>query len=270
MIKYLLPYGIVELYRRYKNKDRISNFEGIFKNFEDTKTIPGADFITDQGIIWALNKGKKQFKNSQFEVLATDLARLSVLLNLLTKDRIVEVYDVGGGAGHTYFNIYHHVRNKKRLYWKLFEQSQLVTKFSKFIVSSKLPNISVDAIENLCINEEDEGNKLSILHMRSAMHYFEKPYYFLRTFMQNFDYIFLSRLPASNEIPEFVVKQKAYSTACPCWFFNLNKMAKFFEENNYKIIEIWNETEKFDMKNFPARYRLDHCRGILCKKIFIR
>lgn len=264
MLKYLIPYGLVEVLRRVRYRYEV-DFEGIYSSFDEISALdPGEGFVDDGQIDYALDKARRQLENSRSEILSTDIARLSTLVNLLLKtvESPIEVYDVGGGAGHTYYNLYYHLSDPERVIWRVYELPRLVVAFEDFVKKTGLPNLSIHAGDELRM-PGDGG--CHICHVRATLHYIDRPIGFLEEVLGKVDYMFLSRLPASPGIATFATRQKLGRAYTPAWFFNLKEIIDTLEASGHEVIEVWNEPESFPMNNFPEARRLDHTRGILSR-----
>ena len=161
----------------------------------------------------------------------------------------LNLIDLGGSLGSSYFQNRKFLIHLKELRWNIVEQKKMVECGKKYFENKHL-KFYFDL--NNCIKEQNPD----AIMLSSTLQYIEKPYSLIRKIMDNrFDFIIIDRTPFIEGDKDRLTVQKVspriYKASYPAWFFSETKFLKYFE-GKYELVEEFNA---FDKANIPSRYK---------------
>lgn len=246
IIKSLIPPILLDIVRKIRTNKY--GWEGDYLTWQDAKN--SATGYDTNRILEAVEYSLLKVKNGEaaYERDSVIFDEIQYSWQLLTGLMFVaaqssgklDVLDFGGSLGSTYY------QNKKFLdkfddvSWSIVEQKNFVEVGKEKFEDERLKFFYT-------VDEAIKREQSNILLLSSVLQYIEKPYELLDDILKNnFKYILIDRTSFSKgdeKIKLQVVPPNIYTASYPCRFLNELKFVKYFEKNNFRIIEDFNATD---------------------------
>lgn len=257
-IKNLIPPVLFNLIQNYRN--RKYGWFGNYATWENAKKA-SSGYATDE-ILQKVRTSLLKVKNGEAvyerdSVLFNEIHYSWPLLSglMLTAAKSggnLRVLDFGGSLGSTYYQNKKFLDPLNSVSWSVIEQKHFVDVGKKKFADERL--YFYDDIKS-CIQEQTPN----VLVLSSVLQYIEKPYELLDELLKHdFQFVLFDRTPFSSNnqdrITLQIVPSMIYSASYPCWLFDENRFKKYFENNGYQNIEIFNALDgassKYQFKGY--------------------
>lgn len=228
------------LYRRLqKSWFRRHGWFGNFSSWEEAvKASSGYD--TDD-ILEKVKKALLKVKNGQaayerdsvlFDRMEFDWPIVASLNWVAAQhDGRLNVLDVGGSLGSTYYQNKNFLDYLKEVKWNIVEQERFVRTGKELFEDGQLR--FYDSIDD-CLKE----NTVNLVVLSSVLPYLEDPYGLLET-LKEFNFMIIDKMPLIDSEADRITIQKVpkgiYNASYPAWFFSEKKFMSYIS-NHFNIV----------------------------------
>lgn len=151
----------------------------------------------------------------------------------------LNLLDVGGSLGSTYFQCRNFMRHFKELEWSIVEQAHYVS-CGREVVQDDVLKFYYTMEEAVAARRPDT------LLLSGVIQCLEEPYAFLERLLDyDFDYLLFDRtpfLPTGDRLTVFVVPPEIDEASYPIWFLDLARFLSVFAEK-YELADDFESTE---------------------------
>ena len=245
-IKSLIPPILLNTLKKMKNNKY--GWKGNYDTWEDAQS-DATGYDSDK-ILQTVKTSLLKVKNGEavyerdsviFDEVQYSWPLLTGLMFCCAKMRgVLNVCDFGGSLGSTYYQNKKFLDKLDSVSWNIVEQKHFV-KIGKEEFEDNRLKFFYDV--DTCIKQENPN----VLLLSAVLQYIEEPYELLTDILKNdFKYILIDRTPFSKndeKIKLQVVPPSIYEASYAHRFFDESKFVKYFEKNNFRIIESFNGTD---------------------------
>jgi len=231
-----------------------------FSDIPDELIVNG--FVAERAIEVILSKCRGYAKQLvQDEVTA----KLTILINLLSLKKNVQVLDYGGGLGQIYFAVAKHLIFPDSIVWNVLDLEEMIRIAKDKMSGQPRLNFYTD------INKIEQAD---IVFFRQSLQVLEYPINVLEHIVQSYDpkVIFMSGVPAGENETYLSLVLAEENKGSPCWIFNEDQLLTSVRSLGHTLIDRITEGITINLSNFEdIRYHLDserknHVKGYVFTK----
>lgn len=228
------------LYRRLqKSWFRRHGWFGNFSSWEEA--VKASSGYHNDDILEKVKTALLKVKNGQaayerdsvlFDIMEFDWP-IAASLNWVAAqhDGRLNVLDVGGSLGSTYYQNKNLLKYLKEVKWNIVEQERFVRTGRELFEDDQLRFYY--SIHD-CLKE----NAINVVVLSSVLPYLEEPYRLLKT-LEEFDFMIIDKMPLIDSEDDRItiqrVPKKIYDASYPAWFFSETKFMNYIN-NHFNVV----------------------------------
>lgn len=268
-IRSLTPPILIELYNYIKlilTNDSKTSFTGVF---DDHKSIECQSPWEQKKWIDIQTKSLKSLLTENNKIKYTTLSNCEILpcyiFNSLSLSKSINIVDIGGGSGLTFFKFLPYIKNSKNINYHVVDSGKLALLGSEF---SK----EVDQYFNLTFHKDfsDVSSiKMDIIFSSSSIQYI----YEYKSFIENVcshsaKYIIISQLPCGS-FKTYFTKENQHGFNTPRIMFNYDEFISLFNYQGYTLDFEWPVNEFYSdslYKKIPKDKQIRNSTSLIFTK----
>ncbi|KAF0135263.1 MAG: hypothetical protein FD145_89 [Candidatus Saganbacteria bacterium] len=179
------------------------------------------------------------------------IAKLIVLINLLSSMSKIEVLDYGGSVGQVFWGVEKYLSSPNNVKWNVLDVAELVSIAKEKYKSNSTLSFYTDV---------KKINKIDILFFRQALQFFENYQEALKETINSFQpkVLYFCGVTAGQNKEYKTLLCMEGNKGLPVIIFNEEELIEFVKSIGFIMLEKFNENARIDLSNFKSLdYQLD-------------
>lgn len=270
IIRSFIPPILIDLYNSIKlkiNNDAPTSFTGVF---DSHSSIECQSPWVQKKWLEIQENNLKALLSEDNKIMTQTLNECEVvpcyLINSLSENSPVNILDIGGGSGLTFFKFLPYFKNNSNINFHIVDYGKIALIGKKF--SKK-----VDQDFNLSFHDDlssmPKFNIDIILCSSSIQYIYEYESFIINLVKSSPKYLIITQVPAGDFDTYFTAEnQHGYTT--PRIMFNYNEFVDIFKRNGYLLDFEWPCNEYYPdsiFKKIPKNLRIRNSTSLIFKKV---